>query len=97
MPLAATALFYKGTSKHNKRATARLCNELACCASAPETESAGARALSDTRCWLGDEGRGWHVAELARAKGAMPIAGVAPFHGTVTTGTTSRRHEALLQ
>ena len=79
MPLAGTPLFYEGMSEHNQRATARVRNSLACCASSRETESAGAPALSVTRRWLGGEDRSWHIAQRARAEGARPLADVASF------------------
>ena len=81
MPLAGTPPFYEVTSEHNQRTTARARNRLACCTSSPETESAGAPALSDTRRWLGVEGRSWHVAQRARVEGARLLADVAAFYG----------------
>ena len=79
MPLAGTPPFYEVTSEHNQRATARARNRLACCASSPESESAGTRVLSDTRCWRGVKDLNWHIAQRAHAEGTRPLADVASF------------------
>ena len=79
MPLAGTAAFYEVIYEHNHSATARARSKLACCAFFPETESTGARVLSDTRCWRGVEDLSWHIAQRARAEGARPLADVASF------------------
>ena len=80
MPLAGTTPFYKAPSEHNQRATARARSTLACCASSPDTESAGTSALSDTRRWLGDGGRSWRISPRPHAEGEMPLAGAALFY-----------------
>jgi len=77
-------------SEHNQRAaTARARSKLACCASSPETESAGAPALSDTRAGFCVEDRSSHVAPRARAEGARPLADVTPFYRVVMTRTSA--------
>ena len=60
-------------ARHGARA-----GKLECCASSPETASAGAPALG-TRRWLGVGGRSWHVAPRPRAEGERPLAGAVLF------------------
>ena len=74
-------------ARHGTRA------KLECCASSPETASAGASAPRDKRRWLGVGGCSWHVAPRARAEGERPLASAMSFNGHEPTTTSATRRE----
>ena len=77
IPLAGAAPLCRLWADHSPRGTR---GNLVCCASYPETASAGACAVRDALRWLGVAGRSWHVTPRPRAKGETPLVGAAPFY-----------------
>ena len=78
-PLADVSSFYGLRDDQNQRATARASGKPKRCASSPETESAGAPALSNTRRWLGVFKTTTGTSHHGRAVGARPLADIASF------------------